>query len=509
MSKRREILLELIANYVGRVWKVLANFIFVPLYVYWLGAESYGVVAFAMTIQSAATLLDFGLSTTVSREIARRTAMADSETDVRNLVRTLEVIYWSTGLVLCGALLVAADPISTGWLTAKTLAPDVIRHSLMLASLSIAFSWPVTFYMGMMMGLNRQVPFNVVSIIGTTLRFGGTALCCAIFPHNLVAFFSAQAVTAGFEVAALAVVAWRYMPKNDRKASFEMALLKESSNFVKGMTLANGAALLFTQVDKVILSKLLPLDQFAYYSLAWTLAGIFYLFYAPVSLVFLPRFSAAQAIDDHKTAARLYHLSCQLVALGALPTAFVLTFFPNEVLSIWTYDEALVAGTAPLLRLLIPFAAVGCIGYMPAVFQWANGWTSLTTKTYVTALIVVIPAIIAGYVSFGVEGAIVAWGIVRLCQTVAQIELMHTRLLPTEKWRSYRDAVIRPIAAALLVSCAARVLLGNSPAGVERLVIVWVACALAIFLGTPLMRTIAEWQPNTPRRVLRVPSDVQ
>src|SRR5690606_32704353 len=120
MSTRGAIPLELAANYIGRLWKALANFIFVPLYVYWLGAESYGVVAFAMTIQAAATLLDFGLSTTVSRELARRTALANSKDDVRSLVRTLEVIYWGTGLVLGLLVFVGAGPISSDWLTTKT-----------------------------------------------------------------------------------------------------------------------------------------------------------------------------------------------------------------------------------------------------------------------------------------------------------------------------------------------------------------------------------------------------
>ncbi len=253
------------------------------------------------------------------------------------------------------------------------------------------------------------------------------------------------------------------------------------------MTLANGAALLFMQSDKLVLSKLMPLDQFGYYTLAWTLAGVFYLFYSPVSSAFLPRFSALLAVQDTPAAARLYHLSCQLVAVGAFPTAAMLVLFPSEVVAAWARNPVVVAGTAPLLQLLVPFSAVGCLVYMPTVFQWASGWTALTTRTYTAGLVLMLPSMLLGYTLAGAAGAIVGWGIIRLGQSLAQVEFMHLRLLQGQKWRWYRDVILRPAAAASAVCLCCRLWAGPK-ADLHTIVlgVMWALAAIAAFLSSPI-----------------------
>jgi O-antigen/teichoic acid export membrane protein len=253
------------------------------------------------------------------------------------------------------------------------------------------------------------------------------------------------------------------------------------------MTLANAAALLFTQSDKLLLSKLLPLEQFGYYTLAWTLAGIYYLFYSPVSAAFLPRFCTMLAMKDTVQAARDYHRSCQIVAVGAFPTAAVLTLFPQEIVNSWTHNPSLVHGTAPLLQLLGPFALIGCIGYMPSVLQWASGWTSITTRTYFVALVVMLPAMYLGFVSGGAAGAILAWGIVRTGQTLAQINLMHARLLVGEKWAWCAGSILRPAAGASAMAACWR-LAPMHPVRQEIVLLaaVWLTCVAAAFVCSPL-----------------------
>ena len=505
MSKSNSVRHELIANYAGRVWTVLANFLCLPLYVRWLGPESYGVVAFVTTIQSAATLFDFGFTTGISREVARHLALGSDSDRVRDFVRTLEVVYWLIGLALCAGMIVLAGPISTHWLMSRTVAPHLIRNSLLLGGIGILFTWPVTFYMGLMIGLNRQVAYNIVNMAGLTVRFGGTALVCWLIPHSLVSFFGAQAIAAGVSVLALAVAGWHFMPASSRAPVFRRGSMRGAGEFLTGMTLANAAALLFTQSDKILLSKLLPLEQFGYYTLAWTLVGIFYLFYSPASAVFLPRFSAMLALHDNVRATRTYHFSCQIVAIGAFPTAAVVSLFPYEVVASWTGNPALVQGTAPLVQILAPFSLIGCLGYMPSVFQWASGWTSITTKTYCLAFLLMIPTIYLGFVAGGAAGALLGWGIVRIAQTFVQVEFMHRKLLIGEKWRWYRDSILGPGAAAFSTVLAWR-LITDHPfrCGIFFLALIWGTSVAAAFACSPLLRLRLLRGPATPGR----PSEV-
>jgi O-antigen/teichoic acid export membrane protein len=62
-----------------------------------MGVEAYGLVGFFATLQSLLVLFDLGMSTTVTRELARYSSLLGREQEIRDLTRTLEMIYWSIG----------------------------------------------------------------------------------------------------------------------------------------------------------------------------------------------------------------------------------------------------------------------------------------------------------------------------------------------------------------------------------------------------------------------------
>ena len=82
------------ANFAGSIWSAIMGLIFVPLYIKFIGIESWGLIGIFATLQIIFGLLDMGLSTTLNREMARLSVLSGKEQDMRNLVRTLEMIYW-------------------------------------------------------------------------------------------------------------------------------------------------------------------------------------------------------------------------------------------------------------------------------------------------------------------------------------------------------------------------------------------------------------------------------
>jgi len=67
--------------------------LFIPLYIKFLGIEAYGLIGLFMTMQALFMLLDMGLGATVNREMARLSVLPDKAQEMRDLVRSLEVIY--------------------------------------------------------------------------------------------------------------------------------------------------------------------------------------------------------------------------------------------------------------------------------------------------------------------------------------------------------------------------------------------------------------------------------
>lgn len=76
---------------------------------------------------------------------------------------------------------------------------------------------------------------------------------------------------------------------------------------------------ILTQMDKVVLSKVLPLDAFGYYVLAATVAGGLQLFIRPVYTAVFPRLSALVASEGEVAIAHAYHWGSQLMATLVAP----------------------------------------------------------------------------------------------------------------------------------------------------------------------------------------------
>ena len=82
------------ANFAGNIWQALMGLAFIPLYIRFMGVESYGLVGYFATLQALFVLLDMGLSSTLTREMARLSVLKNNAKEMRDLVRSLEIIYW-------------------------------------------------------------------------------------------------------------------------------------------------------------------------------------------------------------------------------------------------------------------------------------------------------------------------------------------------------------------------------------------------------------------------------
>ncbi len=59
------------ATLLGNAWMALMGLVFVPLYIKFLGIESYGLIGFFAMLQVMTGLLDMGFSSTLNSEMAR------------------------------------------------------------------------------------------------------------------------------------------------------------------------------------------------------------------------------------------------------------------------------------------------------------------------------------------------------------------------------------------------------------------------------------------------------
>jgi len=246
------------ANLFGNGWQALMGFVFVPLYIKFMGVESYGLVGIFAMFQVVMTgLLDVGLSGTLNREMARLSVLPDKEQEVCNLVRTLEIIYWGIALFIGIAVIAASPFIAHHWVRAEQLSSATVEQAVLIMGFTIMLQWPISFYVSGLMGLQRQVLLNGINVGMSTLRGGGAVLVLWLISPTIQAFFLWQIVISVIHTFLLTFFFWLSLPKVKNRAVFQKKLLKGIWRFAAGMGGTTILGIILTQMDKLILSKML------------------------------------------------------------------------------------------------------------------------------------------------------------------------------------------------------------------------------------------------------------
>ena len=484
--------LDLAANFAGIGWSFLTQILCIPLYIKFLGIEAYGLIGFYLMLQAILQILDLGLSPTLNREMARFSVKPENAGEARDLVRTLETGYWLIGIAI-GAMMVAGAPvIATHWIKASVIPVRDLKNTVLLMGVLAVFQWPGSFYQGGLLGLGRQVLSNSLNIFFSTLANGGAVLILWLVSPTIQAFFLWLVAVNAAKAIFLALSLWVSLPAATRTPQFDLRQLRNVWRFAAGMSGITACALVLTQMDKLILSRLLNLKVFGYYALAGMFgAGLSMIVGAVFNTIFC-RFSALVAAGNEAALKHLYHRCTQLMAVLILPLAAVLALFSTDILQLWTRNEVVAQNAGPIATLLVVGSAVNGLLNLPYALQLANGWTSLNLRLGIFLTLVFAPAIWYMAKLYGATGAASVWIALNFCNMAISVPLMHRRLLKGEMLRWFTEDCGSVFAVVLIVVGIARALT-ISPmrplVAVSVLPVVLVSALLAGAFAAPEIRS--------------------
>lgn len=442
---------NLIANYLGQGWSAAMGLAFIPLYIRYLGMESYGLIGIFAVMQAWLAMLDMGLTPTLNREMARFNAGVHTAQYILDLLRSLECLCFGLAAVIALSIWAASGYMATGWLQAGSLSFDVVGQALAIMGVVVALRFCEGIYRGSLFGLQQQVWFNGVNALLATLRHGGAVAILVCVSPTVAAFFYWQGVCSLIGVAVLAWRVHRVLPSPPVPAVFSMPVLRDVSQFAGGMMGITLLSILLTQVDKLLLSRMLTLDHFGAYTLAGTVAGTFYLLIVPITQAFYPRMVELVSNVGEGELVELYHLGAQIVTVLTLPVALTFFFHGDKVIFLWSGDTLLARNVGLVLAPLVLGTFLNGMMHLPYQLQLANGWTSFTVKINLVGVAVLIPAILWVVPRYGAVGAAWIWVALNAGYVLVAIQFMHVRLIPPEKWRWYKDDLAGPVAGAALM----------------------------------------------------------
>jgi O-antigen/teichoic acid export membrane protein len=444
--------INILANYISQFYVTLIGIIMLPLYIKYMGAEAYGLVGFYAMLQAWFSLLDMGLTPTMARETARFRGGALDPRMYRQFVRALEGIFIGVALIGGTIFYLSSEYIASSWLKASTLDLGQLQISIQIMALIIAMRWMCGLYRGAISGSEQLVWLGGYNSFIATIRFVGVLPVLILIDATPVTFFSFQLSVAALEMVGLVYHSYRHFPSIPRgeRIKWSWAPLKPVLKFSLTIAFTSSVWVLITQTDKLVLSAILPLADYGYFTLAVLIASGVLVVGGPVGMAIMPRMARLEAEGAHAQLIRIYRQSTQLVAVVAGSASITLIFYAEPLLWAWTGDALLASQVAPMLKLYAVGNGVLAVSAFPYYLQYAKGDLRLHLIGNSVFVVFLIPLVVWAASHYGGIGAGYVWLAMNLLVFVVWLPFVHRKFEPGLNALWYRKDTMIIFASALL-----------------------------------------------------------
>jgi O-antigen/teichoic acid export membrane protein len=452
---------NIIANFLGTGYGMLLQFLMLPITLSYLGAQAYGLVGIYATIVAILGVLDLGLSPALGRELAKLSVLPNGNNLMRSTVTTLETICLIAALSVGLLIWFGAPFLAKYWFTKSTLSAELISNCLQWMGMQSAFQFLTGYYNSGLVGLQKIKLSNGIVATTQTLRTV-TIICLLMLNPQIELYFIYQATLSFITLIATGYALYFVLPKDDNQGSVvlnqppSLDLLKYFSKrysherflscrrFAAGMAATTLSTLALTQLDKVILSKMLSLEDFGYYTIA---ASIAVMLAKPAALIYgaaLPRMTQLVIIGDTEALKSVYFKSSSLVSWIVLPAAGIMAGFSLPLLKLYLQSSESAYQIAPLVSVLtIGFAFHSCT-YIPYGLTLANGWSRFGVYLGLTGTLFLVPFIVLATYFFGSLGAAFVWGLLCFSYLTIFMVVIHKKYLIGILGKWYKDVILFP-----------------------------------------------------------------
>lgn len=338
-----------VANSLCSFYVTMVGILIIPLYISYLGPEVYGLVGFFALLQQWLRILDLGLTPALSREVTRQRAGAISADSLKSLIRSLEFFFVLIALLIAAILCFCNSWIANSWIKNESIPYEVLSQSILLMSLTIPLRWILSMYRSGLTGMEKHVWLNGFNIAFATLRAFGVLLVLEFISNTPVAFFAYQTLVVVLEALVLISYFYASLPQTSLRPGFSLSALKKVFPFAGSIAITSAVWLMITQSDKLILSNLLSLKDFGYFTLATTAAYAIGIFSEPISRVLLPRMTFLLSQNREAEMVKLYRRSTQFVLVITASAAAILAAYGEPVIFLWVGNVSVARAVAPVL----------------------------------------------------------------------------------------------------------------------------------------------------------------
>ncbi|MBA1231687.1 oligosaccharide flippase family protein [Pseudomonas viridiflava] len=430
MSNKRSVIRNTALNYIGQAYVLLVGILILPFYLGHLGAEVYGLIGFFTVLQAWLQLLDAGLSPSLVRAVAHGQGAQPGGHNAGRLLRSFELIFLPMAIVSITTIYFVSPWIATHWLNANTLGPQTLVSCIGLMGIVIALRLYSTLYKSGIQGLEQHGWLNAVNVSIATLRYVGGLVLVSQFSQDPQDFFEFQAAVGLIETLVFAIRAWQQMPVERWSAGFDWQLVRPILPFAASMSISAVLWIVLTQMDKALLSRLLPLDQYGYFSLVALMTTGIMMLTNPLVQTLLPRMTVLMAEGRRDDMHALFLAANRFVCTFLFPLAAVIALHAEPLILAWTGDIDAACWSRPILGWYALGSAIMAASAFQFYLQYAYGQMHLHLWYSVVSAVITVPTLFLAIHYQGVYGAALAWFFLRAVSFAIWPMIVHQHLAP-------------------------------------------------------------------------------
>ena len=450
-----------VANLVSKIWSMFSIYLFIPIYINYLGEESYGIISFFSTLQAAMNILGLGLSNTLRREFAIGEDSDEVKQHKYKLLRSVELLYFIiafVGSVVC----VLLSPYITGeWLNIGEFDPQYIEQIVSLMGISICIQLIAHLYSGCLFGLDRQIEANIYSVTWSAVKNIGVVGIVCVVSKDLRVFYLYHIICDLVYTLSLRINIINKIRTAANKWSFrDITIIRKIYKYAMSIFVISIVALVNKQIDKIVISKYLSFTELGAYNLAITLGSLTTFFAIAMHTSVFSKFTSRASTGkyDYLTESYMKYNRMTNIITGCLG-AFV-SMFSIPLIEVWTgnntYSEMLSVA-APIIVIATCVTEFQEVPYALAL-SYKN--TRINMRLGIAYLPVVILLSIFGIRRYGLIGVAVVHLVIMLSQTIIYTLVVWKKYIRRNIFKYVMDTYL-PLCMSYVIAGVLRFLLAS------------------------------------------------
>jgi O-antigen/teichoic acid export membrane protein len=340
---------HIFANYTGVVVTTLLTFLVVPFYLKWLGADAYGLIGVATMIQGWVMLLNAGLAPVAGRQAAQAHGGNADWQQTGRFFRTIDSLLFVVSLLVIGIVFLSRQWLAEHWLEKNSLGAATVELSLVLLVTTTLIRLANGVSRGIITNFEQQVWLNVNLINFNLWRFAVSLPIVYFWRDINVLFIWWLLVSIGEYISVQRQIS-RTIPVAIPLFVIDMAELKKHGKMVIALGITSGIWIVVTNLDKLLLSTILSLADYGYFSIATLLASGVLILSQPISQAFQPRLTKAFSQGGIEAVCNEFRHCTHWTALLIFPVGAVIFAMPETILFLWTQNKTAAVDAANILR---------------------------------------------------------------------------------------------------------------------------------------------------------------